>query len=143
MEEFTMTKVIFLNNALLTCFILVSYGNSYDENTVYRQALLTIRIKEKEHAKEIVLYAIGKYAKQSPHSIEIGYLYHAGSNVTWCKQTIGIDKISTPWIALIPRENKSYFSLNTGILTNTKEIRLHQICQKHCYRHIPPRILIT
>ena len=97
--------MVFNMLALLTCFIFVSFGDNYDKNLAFRHVLLKIRFKEPHHEEETVLNGNGKYAKQSPHSAEHGYLYHAGPKDTWCKQTICIDKILSPWIALIPREN--------------------------------------
>lgn len=108
-------------NALVQLFfaaISFNYGiaSSYEEENVYTQALLTItfnkdssKTSEGGHTSSDIRGA-GKYGKDSPKTIERGYLYWL-PNYDWCKDSKVPTSTKGPhdhWIALIPKGNCTY-----------------------------------
>lgn len=103
MFEFILLKLTFV-----TVLVSLCIASSYEERTVYTQALLTIRYSRAPSTEDTKISANGKYAKQSPKNSAKGMLYYAGDGITWCKPFLYPKKVSSaPWIALIPRENES------------------------------------
>lgn len=102
-----MFRFILLKVAFVTGFVSICTATSYDERTVYTQALLTVRYNKNPSRKNLEkVSSNGKYAKESPKSSAKGNLYFK-SQETWCRPFKASLHGNSPWIALIPRENSS------------------------------------
>ena len=93
-----------LDNLLINIIpvtILFSFGiaNSYEEKTVYTQALLTITYGGKK------LKPRAHYVEKSPKTDAKGKLFYAGKDADWCYTLPSPVPQTERWIALIPQSN--------------------------------------
>lgn len=129
-KNYTFYFILIMSRFILKFTFIIGFisscaANSYDERTVYTQALLTVKYSTRPgHHPDGKLSGNGKYAKSSPKSAAKGPLYYAGHQETWCKpfkMKLGSGHRTAPssWIALIPKENSSC-SDSTKILVAKK-----------------------
>ena len=89
---------------LTTAYLLITLciASSYEEKTVYTQALLKLKYGKFETKFD----TNGKYAEKSPKIKAHGFLYYDSPSTNWC--SVFKKQVSkSAWIALIPRENNS------------------------------------
>lgn len=114
-------------------YLSVGIASSYDEKTVYTQALLTISKRPlNNNVDHQTIKLSGKFGIQSLKKKVSGYLYHTGDDTNlWCQKFATPPLVNfQPWIALIPRGNCSYsrkiklakkYNASAVIIFNNKE----------------------
>lgn len=109
---------------LTTAYLLITLciASSYEEKTVYTQALLKLKYGPFEKKYD----TNGKYAEKSPINKANGHLYYK-PNYDWCNV---IEKVNVKgsWIALIPRGNNSCTDsqkIKTAVKLNASAVILY------------------